>query len=618
MTARRNGIGAWVLAAALALVAVPAAAVVLTGEVQSDGAQGIFTPPSMSSPVILRFYVADGTQVKKGDRVLSIDAGQAASQLRKLRDQIEQAGAKTDKEVADLQLKEVDAELALVEAEAARDTAAVDAALPRSLVSGLDYDRYQGTFESATRDARLKATELAAAREAVARRQHDGALETQKAQLQLGFNQAQVDAATVVAERDGVVIHLFQPDNGIGDGGRYEEGSTSFPGNKVGEVVAPGRRSVRAFALEPDRTGLKVGQAVRLAFDALPDARVGGRIRAIAGASEAKPEWGEGRYYAIDIDLDKAAAALPLLPGMSVRVQTDPQASMPPATAATAGPLKATGEVYAQQSLAVMPPQVEGLWQMNVTQMAGDGAKVGKGEPLVVFAAGDLAQKLPSTRSELAEKQRTQEKLRLELADRARDAALKVAQARADADKARRKAQQPKEYVAGVEYKKLIIDRHKAEQVLALTERRARVDAQARVAEQRLADADVAQLKREADDMQASLASLTVPAPRAGLFLHHTSWSGDKIDVGSQIWRGMSVGEMPDMATLAVRASLPERDLQQVHVGQRVRVVLAGGASRAIGGRIEGIGDSVHSKSRVEPVPVVDLNIHLDPTNVAL
>jgi multidrug efflux pump subunit AcrA (membrane-fusion protein) len=80
----------------------------------------------------------------------------------------------------------------------------------------------------------------------------------------------------------------------------------------------------------------------------------------------------------------------------------------------------------------------------------------------------------------------------------------------------------------------------------------------------------------------------------------------------------MSVGEMPDMATLAVRASLPERDLEHIRVGQRVRVELTGGASRAIGGRIEDIGDSVHSKSRVEPIPVIDLRIRLDPTKVTL
>jgi multidrug resistance efflux pump len=613
MTARFDIALAALLAACVAL---PARAVVLTGEVRSDGSQAVYTPPSNSSPVVLRYYLPDGTRVKKGDVLLRIDAGQAASQLRTLKDQIETARATAAKEVADLELKQVDAELALVDAEAKRDTAAVDAALPKSLLSALDYDRYQGAYDSAKRDADLKRSDLAAARAAVERRRKDGALEVQKLEEQLGYNQATVDAATVRASMDGLLVHAFQTFSigSDGSGGRYEEGSSSFPGNKVGEVVAAGGHSVRAWALAPDRRGLKTGQKVRLSFDALPGHVVTGSIHAIAGAPEEKSEWGDGRYYAIDIALDAAAEKLPLLPGMSVRVDTEPTDDIAPSVAtATDGTLHAEGDIYPQQSVAISPPQVEGLWMMNVTQMATDGEPVKKGQPIVVFAGGDLLQQLPSKQSELKEKQRTQEKLRLELADRARTTSLATAQARADAEKAARKAEQPQAYVPGVEYKKLIIDRERTAKRLEITLRREKVDAAAREAEQHQADVAVAQLQRNVAEMQDSVGKLTVLAPRDGLFVHHDSWNGGKIDTGSQVWRGQSVAEIPDMATLAVRASLPERDLERVHVGQLVRVVLTGGASSTLSGHIAEIGTSVHSKSRVEPVPVIDLRITIDP-----
>ncbi|MDN5925116.1 MAG: HlyD family efflux transporter periplasmic adaptor subunit, partial [Xanthomonadales bacterium] len=363
------------------VISVPAAAVVLTGAVRSDGAQEIFTPPSMSSPVVLRFYVDDGSAVKKGDPLLSIDAGQAASQLRNLREQIAQSEATSASETAKLKLAQIDAELALVDANAARDTAAVDAGIPKQLISALDYDRYQGTFESDRRDAALKAKQLAAARAAVTQRQHDGDLQEQKLRLQQTFYQSQVDTATVSASQDGVVIHSFQGNNPFGGGGgRFEQGSTSWPGSEVGQVVAPtGGHSVRAWALQPDRRALKLGQAVSLSFDALPGVIVGGRIRHISGASQAKPEWGEGRYYVIDIAFDEDANSLPLLPGMSVRVQTDVAAAKQEAatankaTVAVRGAIKASGEIYAQKSVAIMPPQIAGLWQMSVTQMAPDG-----------------------------------------------------------------------------------------------------------------------------------------------------------------------------------------------------------------------------------------------------
>lgn len=606
------------VALALLAAALPAGAAILTGEVRSAGAQALFTPPSLSSPVVLRTYVPDGTHVQKGDALLSIDAGSMASQLRQLRDQIAQDKDKTAKDVADLQLKAIDAELALVDAKAASDEAAIDASIPKNLIPAVQYDKYQGTYESNRRDVALKQGQLAAAQAAVARRREDGALQEKKSTLQLGFYQSMVDRATVHADMDGVVVHAFEGNASIDQGSQFEEGSTSYPGTQVGEVVAAGSSEVRAWALEPDRRGLKVGQAVRLHFDALPGVHATGTIRSISGASEPKPEWGDGRYFTLDIAIEGKAAKLPLLPGMSVRINTVPTAT--PAEVALTPPklIKADGAVRALDSVSIIPPQVEGLWQMNVTKMVPDGAQVKKGEPIVTFAAGDLAQKLPATMSQLTEKLRTRDNLKLELADRARTDTLAVAQAQADATKAQRKTTVPKDTVALMEYKKTWIERRKAERRLALSRQRSQVDAAARAAEQRVADGDVTRLQKQVAQMQSELASLTVLAPRAGIFLHHTAWNGNMIDTGSQVWRGMSVGEIPDMHTLVVRANLPERDLEWVREGQSVRVLLTGSGNRILAGKIARIGTTVHSESRVQPVPVVDLRITLEANHETL
>jgi multidrug resistance efflux pump len=220
---------------------------------------------------------------------------------------------------------------------------------------------------------------------------------------------------------------------------------------------------------------------------------------------------------------------------------------------------------------------------------------------------------LTAKRSELEEKKRTQEKLHLELAEKARTETLTVAEAHAEAIKAQRKASQPEAYVPGVEYKKLVIARRKAEEREARSVERERIAADERNAEQRAADAEVARLTADVARMQASLAQLNLTAPRDGTFLHAVQpWNNEKIEVGKQVWRGVSVGQIPDTATLAVRAALPERDLARVKPGDRVRITLEGGSGQTVPGHIEDIGISVHSKSRVEPVPVIDLNITLD------
>lgn len=306
--------------AALALLAcAPAAATVLTGEVRSVGAQPIYTPQSNTAPVTIRYFVPEGQAVKAGEVVLRIDPGQAATQIPELEAKLEQTRAKAAKEMAELEVKAVDAEVALADAEAALATARIEAAIPRGLISQLDYDRHQGDLDKATRELKLKREQLAAANAARARQREDARLELAKLSGQRDYYALLLRQSEVRAERDGIVLHGF---NSNWIGGRIDEGSSTMPGSKAGEIAGgDGGMQIRAWALEPDRRGLRVGQPVQLAFDALPRQRLQGRITAIAGAPDRKPEWGEGRYFSVDIALPPRHA-LKLLPGMSVRVST--------------------------------------------------------------------------------------------------------------------------------------------------------------------------------------------------------------------------------------------------------------------------------------------------------
>lgn len=249
------------------------------------GTEPVFTPPSNSSPVVLRYFAADGSKVKAGDVVLRIDASQAETDLRKLRSDMAQAGAKNAKEIAELELKQADAELALADAQAERDTAAVDAAIPRTLISALDFDRHESEMQRTEKALALKKEQAAQAIEAVKRRREDGELEERKQHLLLTQNEIQVASAAFKAPRDGIVVHDF--DQIFGAGKRYEEGSSSYPGIQVGQIV--GQHSgytVRAWVLETDRGQMKAGQPVQLTIDALPGKVVVGSIKRITDASE--------------------------------------------------------------------------------------------------------------------------------------------------------------------------------------------------------------------------------------------------------------------------------------------------------------------------------------------
>lgn len=308
----------------LYLATTAASGKMLTGEVQAVDAQAIYVPHANMSPVALPFFVAEGERVEVGDVVLRVDpGGDSAGKVPELEAQIEQTRLRMAKELAELRVAVIDGEIALNAADADWKMAAIEAEIPQGLIPDLDFDRYQGELERTANERALKIKELDAARERLESRQRDIELEILKLDAQRDYHAARLEAAEVRADRDGIVLHGFN-NNWIG--GRIDEGAQTMPGTKAGEVVRGSEMKVQAWALESDRAGLDVGRRVRLAFDALPGRFAVGYITAIAGLPETRPEWGDGRYFAIDIEL-REQNDLSLLPGMSVRVDISEETS---------------------------------------------------------------------------------------------------------------------------------------------------------------------------------------------------------------------------------------------------------------------------------------------------
>jgi HlyD family secretion protein len=285
------------------------------------------------------------------------------------------------------------------------------------------------------------------------------------------------------------------------------------------------------------------------------------------------------------------------------------------ASVAVADAVRLEGELFARDTAALMPPTVEGMWHLNISRITADGAPVRAGEPVLSFDGTELQKRLMEKQSALAEKQSQRDKLVLELAERERTERLATEELRAGRDKAQRKASQPEDLLRGVDYRKLVAEREHAERALVLAERRERLAAEQRRQERRLVDAELQQLEAEVAMLQGAIGQLTLLAPRDGIMLHRSDWQGNKYDVGSQVWRGQAVGEVPDMNSLAVRAVLPEHDYTRVVEGMPARVVVEG-SGVTLAGRVAEIGRVVRSRSRNQPVPVLDVLVLFDgPTD---
>lgn len=581
--------------------------VMISGEVYARDTQALLTPPSDSSPVVLRSFVAEGQRVRKGEVVLSIDGGQAAATIRQFSSERTQARARADKEIAELEVAAIDAERKLRTAEGALAKARLDAALPAVHLARLDYDRYQGELKRSERELQVARTEWDAAVSAVARRRQDAELEVTQLSEKIAYWEAQVDAAVVYAERDGVVVHGFDARTGL----RFDEGSSAFPGQRLGSVINSDRLSlaVRGYALEVDRPAFSEGASVTVSFDALGGQSVSARVERIAGAPQPKAEWGEGRYFEMEIALPNDFS-LPVLPGSSARISTGAVATVPAPVSSKSKP-RFDGEIVALDSSAIAPPAIEDTWMLTLTQLAPDGSPVSVGQVVAAFDGNELMRNLSTRQASLNEKRTQLQSLELALAERERTEKIATAEQKAALEKAQRKATQPAELIGANDYRKLVIDRQTAEAEMDIVARRELLAARQRKAEREQLKAEVDLLEAQVRDLQQGLVALNVKAPRAGVMLHLSNWQGEKYDVGSQVFRGMAVAQIPDLSKLAVRMQVPERLLGTVRQGQAVTVNVEGGAVPTLTGSVVEIGRAVRSRSRANPVPVVDVDIAL-------
>jgi multidrug resistance efflux pump len=594
---------------ATASMAADTRPVLITGEVEALDSQTIFVPPSNTSPIVVRTFVPEGTQVRKGDVVLRIDAA-STTNIDQLRMDRERARAKTDSETATLEVAAIEAEKALVSAQAALDKAKVEAALPKQQIMALDYDRYQAELGRTTRELAIKQDGLKNARAAVARRKEDGALEVKKLQINEAFQLAQVAQSEVHATRDGVVVHGYSPFNGE----RMDEGSTAWPGNAAGTVLGGGRTVVTAWVLEADRPYLHDGQAVSLRFDALPGVVVTGKLASITSAPEARPRWGLGRYFRVRIALPDDHG-LPLVAGMSVLVEPlAPGAAavgVRQAKAAAPAALAIEGEIASRRTMPVSPPTIPYIWNYKLAFLAPEGTMVQPGQPIAVFESMEVMNQLMSLQGTLKERERALDKLQLDQAEADRAGVLAQAEAQSNADKAARKATMPKELIRRVDYDKLVIDRAEKAQLATLARAQYEAQRRARVAERAGLQSDVAQLRAKIAALVKGQAALTVVAPRRGLVLHRIGFNGEKFAIGSQVFVGLSVATLADPDQLGVNARVPEAQAAGAQVGQAARVIVAG-TRQTLAAHVTGLGRAFHSKSAAQAVVVRDVQLEFD------
>jgi len=248
----------------------------------------------------------DGKSVKKGDFIVQLDANQVVEGMRELRQRLE-------KEVADLNNAKIDSAVKLNEKREAIKNALLD----------LEYNKIdleQSKYESEAYQRKAQMTYQKAENE-IARKRRDYILEQNKLKTRVQRSEERVENSNEKLEKFQLAMQstrITAPEDGIVIFGKSWEGKKFSKDDNVytyefapAIATLPDMSSVisEIYVKEIDIAKIKVGDSVRVTFDALEGTTIMGSIKNIARMGEDHKDF-DMKVFSVTIQLDHSDEGL--------------------------------------------------------------------------------------------------------------------------------------------------------------------------------------------------------------------------------------------------------------------------------------------------------------------
>jgi multidrug efflux pump subunit AcrA (membrane-fusion protein) len=284
----------------------------VTGTLAAVSSDSLGPPPL---PDVWDFKISrlarEGSEVKKGEPVLSFDATELQRRLEEKTAEADEARKQIEKERNDLGLQTKDERMRLSEAEARLRKTALKLEAPPD-VTGIN-ERKTAEIENriATREATAVRARLGALERAATAR--IGLLESKRAQAEavVARTQDSIRQMSVRSPRDGTVVYIT---NWRGE--KKKEGDTTWKAERVLEIPDLTKMKADGEVDEVDAGRVAVGQRVTLRLDAHPDDELHGTITSAGRTVQRKRGTQDPlKVLRVEIRLDKTDPAK-MRPGM--------------------------------------------------------------------------------------------------------------------------------------------------------------------------------------------------------------------------------------------------------------------------------------------------------------
>lgn len=279
------------------------------------------------------------------------------------------------------------------------------------------------------------------------------------------------------------------------------------------------------------------------------------------------------------------------------------------ATAATGGALAVrrgdlrprlllTGELKATRARLLVAP-ASAAFQLQVTWLAEDGARVEAGQPVAQFDNSTFVSQIEEKRAQAATAAEELARLEAEAKTKLAESAFAVEQKRRDLDKARTAAAVPTELLSAHDYQERQLKLRQSETDVAKAEEDLATQRAAGAADIGVQRVALAKARRELAAAEAGIHELTLKAPAAGtVLIADHPWEGRKLDVSDNLWPGMTVASMPEPSSLRVEAALSDVDDGRVAPGMAATCVVDAFPDAAYRGRVTDVSAVARESGR--------------------
>jgi len=136
------------------------------------------------------------------------------------------------------------------------------------------------------------------------------------------------------------------------------------------------------------------------------------------------------------------------------------------------------------------------------------------------------------------------------------------------------------------------------------------------VAELAVLDSKRNSLELSQKTSRQDLNALELRAPHDGVLVLSANWTGDKPQVGANLWAGNEFGSLPDTSSLEVELAVPQIEAQGLAVDDRITLHPVGRRDQQVETSLSWVASSAQVRDRDDPVKYVMIKAPLPKESV--